>query len=427
MKRIKGTWLSSFTSLAYLRLFTDCGDDDDDDSGRVVVTVTLVDHVVCESNSTLGNESFQEEHDISKLNFTWPQVACLSGFPARGSKVVFMSYKDRVGQARHSNLLIHKFAVRFATLYETERFINSVKEFFGHEKIDGSMSGISITRTSSQSEIIPRAPQDWDPISSSANFPQPMYSCYTTLTAKDVVVTVMVRKQKKSWRGVWSLRGCFVRGIWELKSYVIQTTTALAQQVRSEVALKDIGYVSDLCRHLRKSLQATAESVGELKLSLNTLLQSSIEDCLLEIAKEIADARPLFDVMSTTLENLPSSGIVARTITGSMIILAHMIVVALFSLNKQQAENGNNPLEATLSQDVRGKLSAFPPSFTSLLMDCFPAAEQEMQSTVPEEVALKKEIMKYLEGSSFQEMMSKVQKVVNGFEDDLRMQPVTTL
>ncbi|GKA96797.1 hypothetical protein Tco_0818892 [Tanacetum coccineum] len=46
MKRIKGTWLSSFTSLAYLRLFTDCGDDDDDDSGRVVVTVTLVDHVV---------------------------------------------------------------------------------------------------------------------------------------------------------------------------------------------------------------------------------------------------------------------------------------------------------------------------------------------------------------------------------------------
>lgn len=122
----------------------------------------------------------------------------------------------------------------------------------------------------------------------------------------------------------------------ELKSYVIQTTTALARQVRSEVALKDIGYVSDLCRHLRKSLQATVESVGELELSLNASLQSSIEDCLLEIAKGIADARPLFDVMSTTLENLPSCGIVARAITGSMIILAHMIVVASVSFNKQQ-------------------------------------------------------------------------------------------
>nr|GEV69627.1 hypothetical protein [Tanacetum cinerariifolium] len=154
MKRIKGTWLS-------LSLDSEC------DFATIVMhlmTQTLrIDSVSCNRN-----ESFQEEHDISKLNFTWPHVACLSGFPARGSKVVFMSYKDRVGQ-------IHKFAVRFATLYETERFINSVKEFFGHEKIDGSMSGISITRTSSQSEIIPRAPQDWDPISSSANFPQPMY------------------------------------------------------------------------------------------------------------------------------------------------------------------------------------------------------------------------------------------------------------
>lgn len=72
----------------------------------------------------------------------------------------------------------------------------------------------------------------------------------------------------------------------ELKSYVIQTTTSLARQVRSEVALKDIGYVSDLCRHLRKSLQATVESAGEHDV-LNTLLQSSIEDCLLEIAKGV--------------------------------------------------------------------------------------------------------------------------------------------
>ncbi|KAJ0912836.1 hypothetical protein HanRHA438_Chr06g0278771 [Helianthus annuus] len=121
----------------------------------------------------------------------------------------------------------------------------------------------------------------------------------------------------------------------ELKSFVIQTTTALAQQVRSEIALKDIGYVSDLCRHLRKSLQATVESVREHEL-LNTLLQSSIEDCLLEIAKGIADSRPLFDVMSTTLENLPPSSIVARATTGSMIILAHMIVVASVSTNAQQ-------------------------------------------------------------------------------------------
>ncbi|XP_023730669.1 protein SEMI-ROLLED LEAF 2 isoform X3 [Lactuca sativa] len=122
----------------------------------------------------------------------------------------------------------------------------------------------------------------------------------------------------------------------ELKSYVIQTTSALVRQVRSEVALKDIGYVTDLCRHLRKSLQATVESVGEHEFNLNALLQSSIEDCLFEIGKGIPDARQLFDVMSTTLEKLAPSSNVARATTGSMIILAHMIVVASVSSNSQQ-------------------------------------------------------------------------------------------
>ncbi|GJW86165.1 hypothetical protein Tco_0161505 [Tanacetum coccineum] len=252
----------------------------------------------------MGNESFQEEHYISKLKFTWPQVACLFGYPARGSKVVFMSYKDRVGQ-------IHKFSLRFATLYETERFINSVKEFFGHEKIDGSMSGISITKTSSQSEIIPRAPpdvpekpsatlppQNEDLVNSSVDFSQPMYR--------------------------------------------------LSQ---NEDPVNSSAYFS----------------------------------------------QPMYSPIAS----------IADTCIQSM----------------QPSENHNgsqisNPLEVALSQDVQGKLSAFPLSFTSLLMDCFPVAEQEMQSTVPEEVALKKEIMKYLEDSSFHVDMSQIQTVGLGANQD---------
>lgn len=42
--------------------------------------------------------SLQEEHFISKLLFSWPQVSCVSGFPAKGSRVVFVSYKDCAGQ-----------------------------------------------------------------------------------------------------------------------------------------------------------------------------------------------------------------------------------------------------------------------------------------------------------------------------------------
>ena len=73
----------------------------------------------------------------------------------------------------------------------------------------------------------------------------------------------------------------------QLKSHIIQVASALACQIRSGTVLEEIGFVSDLCRHLRKSLQATAESVGEQESNINAVLQSSIEDCLLEIARGV--------------------------------------------------------------------------------------------------------------------------------------------
>lgn len=73
----------------------------------------------------------------------------------------------------------------------------------------------------------------------------------------------------------------------QLKSYVIKVATALTRQIRLETVLAEIGFISDLCRHLRKSLQATVQSVGEQELNLNASLQNAIEDCLLEIAKGV--------------------------------------------------------------------------------------------------------------------------------------------
>ncbi|WCJ43055.1 Protein SEMI-ROLLED LEAF 2 [Euphorbia peplus] len=120
-----------------------------------------------------------------------------------------------------------------------------------------------------------------------------------------------------------------------VKSYVIIVATALARQIRSETVLTEIGYVSDLCWHLRKSLQATVESAGEQESNLNILLQNTIEDCLLEIARGIGDAQPLFDLMAITLENIPSSRVVARATIGSLIILAQMISISPISSRSQ--------------------------------------------------------------------------------------------
>ncbi|GKU91130.1 hypothetical protein SLEP1_g5046 [Rubroshorea leprosula] len=122
----------------------------------------------------------------------------------------------------------------------------------------------------------------------------------------------------------------------KLQSHIVQVAAALARQIRLQGVLAEISFVSDLCRHLRKSFQATLELAGEQQSNLNIILQNSIEDCLLEIAKGIGDPRPLFDMMAITLENLSSSGIVARATIGSLMILAQMISLVLESSHSQQ-------------------------------------------------------------------------------------------
>ncbi|KAL8201325.1 hypothetical protein R6Q57_012664 [Mikania cordata] len=187
-KKPKGSWISSFNSLACLKLLTTTTDHSDT-YRSIILTVTLVNNIII------------EEHYISKLHFTWPQVSCSTGYFPRGSKVVFMSY-NQDDQAIHSNLIIlfvfayfcplllcffhnitnkvfcclqiQKFAVRFLTIDEAERFVNVLKEAFGHERIIGSTSGISKSKTSSESEIIPsfeaenRPIQEYSPIAASS-------------------------------------------------------------------------------------------------------------------------------------------------------------------------------------------------------------------------------------------------------------------
>ncbi|KAG2244504.1 hypothetical protein Bca52824_093666 [Brassica carinata] len=123
----------------------------------------------------------------------------------------------------------------------------------------------------------------------------------------------------------------------ELKAYIIQVAGCLAKLIiRTSSYLRDISFVNDLCRHLRKSFQAaTSGSIGEEELNLNSMLQNSIEDCLQEIAKEIGNTQPLFDMMAVLLEGLPSSGAVSRAAVGSLLILTHAMSTP--SMRSQQA------------------------------------------------------------------------------------------
>nr|GMD95452.1 protein POOR HOMOLOGOUS SYNAPSIS 1 [Ipomoea batatas] len=102
-----------------------------------------------------------EEHYISRLHFAWPQVSCVSGFPTRGARSVFVSYKDRAGQAKTFSIsetllnLVQKFALRFSVIDEIEKFMIDVKENLeGIRPMSLPCPPVDST-ISSQSEFIP--------------------------------------------------------------------------------------------------------------------------------------------------------------------------------------------------------------------------------------------------------------------------------
>ncbi|CAL5032110.1 unnamed protein product [Urochloa decumbens] len=100
--RHQGTWLPASSSAAL------CVSRPTLSSAVPVLTVSIGDVVF-------------EEHFVSILNFSWPQVTCGTQCPIRGSRVVFMSFCDKSKQ-------IQKFAVRFPQLCDAESFLNCVKE-----------------------------------------------------------------------------------------------------------------------------------------------------------------------------------------------------------------------------------------------------------------------------------------------------------
>uniref|UniRef100_A0A803PGU4 Poor homologous synapsis 1 PH domain-containing protein n=1 Tax=Cannabis sativa TaxID=3483 RepID=A0A803PGU4_CANSA len=127
-RRPFGTWITSM-SPAWLQLLHTPSHP------SVILTVLL------------GGE-MQEEHYVTKLNFAWPHASCISGFPARGTKVVIVSYRDSVGE-------VQKFALRFSTICETEAFLGSIKDILNGASDNVPLNNEVGSAISSQSHFMP--------------------------------------------------------------------------------------------------------------------------------------------------------------------------------------------------------------------------------------------------------------------------------
>ncbi|XP_038694390.1 protein POOR HOMOLOGOUS SYNAPSIS 1-like isoform X2 [Tripterygium wilfordii] len=128
-KGIKGTWISTSSPTVSLQLLNSHSKSD------VILNVSL-------------RETVLEEHYVSKLHFSWPQVTCVPGYPSRGTRAVFVSYKDSVGE-------IQKFALRFSTVQEVESFMNGLREILKDVQEIEPLSSNFRSVISSQSEFVP--------------------------------------------------------------------------------------------------------------------------------------------------------------------------------------------------------------------------------------------------------------------------------
>ncbi|KAJ4978796.1 hypothetical protein NE237_009576 [Protea cynaroides] len=96
---------------------------------------------------------------------------------------------------------------------------------------------------------------------------------------------------------------------------ILKVITILAKHstVQSSVAI--IGAVSDLIRHLRRSIHGSLDdsNLGAEIISWNRNFQAAVDQCLVQVTNKVGDAGPVLDMMAVTLENISTVTVIVKT------------------------------------------------------------------------------------------------------------------
>ncbi|GMY18932.1 protein SEMI-ROLLED LEAF 2 isoform X2, partial [Fagus crenata] len=96
---------------------------------------------------------------------------------------------------------------------------------------------------------------------------------------------------------------------------IVQVTSSLAQDSKAEPSLAIIGALSDVMRHLRKSIHCSLDdtNLGADIIKWNRSFREVVDDCLVRLSHKVGDAGPILDVMAVMLENISTITVIART------------------------------------------------------------------------------------------------------------------
>ncbi|XAR68529.1 hypothetical protein NMG60_11003677 [Bertholletia excelsa] len=94
---------------------------------------------------------------------------------------------------------------------------------------------------------------------------------------------------------------------------IVKVATSLVQKAKVDASVAIIGSITDVMRHLRKSIHHSLDDakVGADLIKYNRKFQEAVDECLVESCK-VGDAGPILDTIAVMLENMSSITVIAR-------------------------------------------------------------------------------------------------------------------
>ncbi|KAM7262533.1 hypothetical protein ACFE04_000216 [Oxalis oulophora] len=115
---------------------------------------------------------------------------------------------------------------------------------------------------------------------------------------------------------------------------IVNVATTLAQRTKVQQSMAISGSLSDMMRHLRKSIHCSLDdsNLGAEVIQWNQQFHAAVDECLVQITQKvefhtssIGDAGPVLHVMAVMLESMPKITVMCRTLISAVYRTAQIV------------------------------------------------------------------------------------------------------
>ncbi|WRX09765.1 hypothetical protein QQP08_002252 [Theobroma cacao] len=105
-----------------------------------------------------------------------------------------------------------------------------------------------------------------------------------------------------------------------MQLHIVHVATSLARQTKVQPSVAIIGALTDMTRHLRKSIHSSLDdsNLGAEVIQYNQNFRAVVDECLVQLSHKVGDAGPVLDMMAVMLENMPNITLMARTLISAV-------------------------------------------------------------------------------------------------------------